>query len=216
MKSYKCTISIVFFLVAALTAPLASFGITYESYQQNLPSRIDAGISKINALKTQIQTNPDISADTKQQTVAALDAVEATLIAYQADITEATTLKEIQALNQEILAYFIQNKDVLIEQIKIVVADLGAQLAAETQELIQEIEQLLVILKKTCPKQAATITEIETQLAQLESLGAQLSAAVKAKSTAQIKSLMNAITALSEDLVKNIELIEAECVVKLP
>ena len=72
---------------------------------------------------------------------------------------------------------------------------------------------MLKILKVTCPSERETITELETQLQQLDSEIDDLKQAIQSKDTVTIKQEIQEINQLSKDIADNLKEIEAACLV---
>ena len=195
----------------ALPTGGGSTAASLETQKQVLIAIADAAIKKLDAAENAIQSNSVLSAATKQTTIAVLQGAEDQLISYKAQIAQATTAAEIQALNQQLVGYLQANKTVIAEAFKAAFTEIGAAAAVKAEEFEAMVEQTIKLLKIACPQQIATLSALEDQLDALEIKIEALKAAVAAKDSAAIRQIMSEISALIKSMSANIKIIEAEC-----
>lgn len=194
-----------------LSIPLVSAQIDFDKLKQSILTGIDNSIDRLNEIESKIESNPEISDATKQGIIDALNTVEIGLLSYKSEVEKATTLEELRTVNQEIIKYLIDNKDVIRENIREAIIDIAEQASKKAEEFKEKVEVLLKILKVACPSEEETITEIETQLQQLEDEIGVLKQAIQSEDTLTIKQEIIKISQLSKDIANNLEEIEAAC-----
>ena len=211
--------ALVVFFAVGMTAvfatdvlPESTTSATQLAWQKQILSNLaDVAINKIKAAKNALQTNPQITPATKQTAIASLQGVEDQLVSYKSQVAQATTLQEVQALNQQFLQYIQANKDVIINAFKAVLADIGTAATAKAKAFEAQLRQTLKLLKVICPTQAATIVILETQLDTLKTDIAALSVAITAKNLVTIKLKINEINTLIQSMSVNVKTIQAAC-----
>ncbi|MBI4170652.1 MAG: hypothetical protein HY514_03080 [Candidatus Aenigmarchaeota archaeon] len=195
-------------MLASISAVHAqSFAVT----KTKILNGIDKVIAKLNDLEAKIQSISGLSQETKDLTISNLEDLEAALLLYKEDVEAAATTAELQAANQEIKQYLIDNKDVYKENVQMIVEDLSEYALVKAKELEAKIDQALTVLKITCPEQKSTIEEVETQLNQLKAESQQLAEAYEAGDTAAMKSEMQQMAQLSKDIAANLNEIYSAC-----
>lgn len=185
--------------------------LDFISLNQALIVTLDKSLNLLAATETKVAGNPYLSEATKQTIYSSLNNVEYALLQYKNEVENATSLADLRTLNQEITQYLKDNKDVIKENMKTAIIEIGNQALQKAEELKQKVEAALKILKVTCPKQKQVITELENQLAQLESQITALNNAIKTKDTVGIKTQIKQITQLSQSIVNNLTIIENQC-----
>jgi hypothetical protein len=214
MKTQTYKIIFAAFLIA--TIPLmakAAIGdnLGYERRKNATLTALDNSISRIENAKNTVSNNPKLDNEVKQNIIQNLTAMQDTLTNYKAEVESTTTLAELRALNQEIIQYIIDNKDVIRNNIRMALVNLGQQVFEKTNEFIDDVENLLRIMKVTCSEQSDKITEVESQLADLQNSLNLLQQAIQTKNTSTIKSEVRKISDLSKSIVENLKIIEQAC-----
>jgi len=189
----------------------AKAAVNYAVLKQTILTGIDKCVQAINTTESKISSSPNISAETKQSSVAALEKLKNGLLAYKSQVEAASTLAELQTINQQIIQYLKDNKDVIKTTVQSAITNLAEKTAQMAKELKQKVDQALALLKVTCPSQKTTISTVESQLIQLQNEITALDQAIKAKNTALMKQEIQKITQLSKDIVNNLKIIEAAC-----
>lgn len=210
-KTIIILLSFLFLATAILTAYAAPTQLDYSKLKQVILTGIDKCVQVLNTIESKISSNSNISAETKQSTTAALEKLESGLLSYKSKVEAATTLAELQAINQQIIQYLKDNKDVIKANIQKAVTDLANKAIQVAEELKIKVQQALTLLKVTCPEQKTTISTLESQLVQLESEIAILKSAVQTKNTTTMKQEIQKISQLSKDIVNNLKTIQAAC-----
>ncbi|GEM_PF-1916987 len=187
----------------------ADFTIT----QQKILALIDASVNRLNAAETNIQNNTQISSSAKTTTLNSLNSIESALLAYRTKVLAATTIEELQAINQEILQYLITNKDVIKANAKIAIADIAQSASAKASEIAAKAEQMIKVLYVTCPSQKSALDSLTQQTVQLKANAAALKSAATAKDSAAVKSLAQKTSVLVKSMVANAKVIQAACVI---
>mgnify|MGYP001613830871 CR=1 FL=1 len=196
--------------VLALTTPTGGT-VNFATLQKTILSVIDASVARLNNAESKISSNTQISPETKEETLAALNSVEAALLSYRSKVSAATTTEELQAINQQIIQYLKDNKDVIRANVSAAILDISAQAAAKAIQFLEDAEQLLNALKITCPSQKATIDTLQKQIEQLSADIEQLNNYIQAKNVTGAKQEMKAIAALIPSMVNGIKQIQASC-----
>lgn len=201
----------ILIVLAVLSTPLVSAQLDFDNLKEGILRGVDTSIKKLNDIESKIENNPGISDAAKESIIDALNIVEDGLISYRNKVEEATTLQELSAANQEIIKYLWDNKDVIRENIREAISDIAKQALEKAKEFKEKVEELLKILKVTCPSEKETISEVETQLQQLEDEIDALKQAIQSKDTPTIKQEIEKISQLSRDITNNLEKIKAAC-----
>lgn len=224
LKVNKIVVSLVFSVIvcAGVTAPALAITLPlggstdFATMQQKTLALVDASVNRLNAAEASIQNNSQISSSAKTTTLDSLNKVETALLAYRAEVMAATTIEELKAINQEIVQYLIANKDVIKANAKIAIADIGQSASAKAAEIAAMAEQMLKVLKVTCPSQASTISAVEQQVVELNANAVALKSAAAAKDSATIKLLTQKTSVLIKATIANIKTIQANCVIPTP
>lgn len=172
---------------------------------------IDASIQRIQSAESKINASTYIESSTKQTLTASLNNTEAALNKYKKQLEAADSPEEVKAINQEVAQYLKDNKDVIRQNVQTAVISIGNTALKKAEALKQQVDQLLQIMKVTCPSEAETIAALESQLDELDKEIASLKSAVQTKDTAAIKSEVQKITILSQSLLRNAEQVAETC-----
>lgn len=209
----KTLITLLIFATLATSFPSNSNAkqLTFEQRQASLLSRIDNVLGKLDNAQNNIAGNTKVDDATKQSILNALNNVEAALLSYKSEVEQASTLDELQALNQEVLQYLLDNKDVIKKNIGSAITNIANQAIQKAEEFKEAFEKLLPVLKAVCPSEADTITELEAQLAQLESEIATLASLIQTKDAAAIKQELATMSQLMKSMVANVTQIQSTC-----
>lgn len=178
--------------------------IDFEQLIQKIISGIDKTIVKLNSIENKITSNPDVSEETKTSISSSFAKMEKILLDYKSKIEVTTTLEELQTVNQEIMNYLIENKDVFKENIKRAITDIAEQAAERADEFKAVVEKMLAALKITCPSERETIAALEAELQQLESKIVVLQQAIASQDTQTMKQ---EIAKLSDDINQIVALV---------
>jgi len=179
--------------------------------KQVLVAIADVAIKKLDVAENAVQVNPVLSTTTKQAIIAALQGIEDRLITYKTEIAQATTLAEVQALNEQVGQYIQTQKNAIINAFKTGLAEIGAAAIAKAQQFEATLRTTLALLKVVCPQQMTTISNIETQLTTLAADIAALSVAIQAQNGTVINQKMNEINTLIQHLSANIKTVQTSC-----
>ena len=183
----------------------------FQQLKQVILTGVDRAINRINNIESEIESNPGMSEETKQNIIEALDIVKDGLISYKGEVEEATTLEELRAANQKIIKYLWDNKEIIRENIEEAIIDIANQALEEAEEFIQKVKLVLEILEITCPAEKETISEVETQLGQLESKISILKQAIQSKDILTIRKEIKEMRELIKDIRDNLEKIQESC-----
>lgn len=225
----KILIMLVIAVAIATTANIALVSARFDS--QNMPevenkqvdsdrleqtilNMLNKSIDTLNDIENKIENNSKISNETKQIIIDALNKVEKGLVNYESEVEAATTIDELKTINQEIVQYVKDNKDVIKENIKSAIIDVSEQAVVKIEEFKKKVEQMLKVLKVTCPSEIETINEIEAQLEQLQNKLNDIKQAIQLKDTMTIKQEMKEINELSKDIADNLRKLEMACLSK--
>jgi len=186
-------------------------GAGFTALKQSLLNRIDRALGVLDNIEAKVGANPDLGDETKNAVVDALEKIEAGLYEYRSEVEDADSVQELKEINQELIQYLLDNKDVVKENIKKAIIELGEQALAYALEVIDKLEKILKVLKFTCPQERDTISELETQLIKLEDEVAALEDALKEEDVQAIKNIVKEIAELTQEIAKNLETLEASC-----
>lgn len=203
--------AVIVISLVILSSVSAVHAQSFAATKAKILNGIDKVIAKLNDSEARISSISWLSQETKDITISNLEDLETALLAYKEDVEAATTAAELQAANQEIKQYLIDNKDIYKENVQLIVEDLSQYALGKAQELEAKVGQALTVLKITCPEQKSTIDEVDAQLDQLKVQSQELAAAAQAGDTAAMKSEMQQISQLAKAIVANLKEIEAAC-----
>ena len=190
-------------------------GIDYDKLKSTLNSMVDKSLARIAATKTKISNNDQLDDAQKAKILEPLENAEATLIKYQEELAQTTSIEEIKALNQAILQYLKDNKDVLRESIKEAINMISSEALATAKELLDKVQLLVKTLKFTCPEEKAAILELEELATELEKEIAELETAIAAEDAAAMKESMKDMAALSQKIIPLAEQIYNNCEINI-
>ena len=179
--------------------------------KQVLTALADTAIKNLDAAEATVQANPVLRSSTKQVVLASLQGVEDQLVSYKARVVQATTVAEVQTLNQQIGQYLKTNKTVIIDSFKLAFTEIGNAAVAKAKQFEATLRTTLILLKTLCPQQIATISTLETQLNTLDANLAALNTAIQARDVATILHKMNEISILIQSMNTNVKTIQTGC-----
>ncbi len=197
--------------VNAVTVPPTSGSVDFAKLQQQIIKVIDASVARLNNMEAKISSSQYMSATTKQIIIDGLNKTEQALLNYKSQVQSATSVAELQAINQQVVQYLKDNKDVIRASVKQAITAIANEALARADELEQKIDQAIKALKIACPQEIDAINELEAQLQELKVQGQELSAAIKSQDTAAIKKEINEVAVLSKAIVANLVEIEEAC-----
>lgn len=189
----------------------AKAAVNYTALKQAILTGIDRCVASINSIESKITANTKMTEETKQSVTQSLDKLKNGLLSYKSQVESATTLAELQAINQQIIQYLKDNKDVIKANIQKAVTDLANKAVQVAEELKVKVQQALTLLKVTCPSQQTTISALESQLQQLNTKINELKQAIQSKNTTTMKQKMSEITQLSKEIINNLKIIQTAC-----
>lgn len=207
----KIVVTLLLCLLITSNIPSASAQTDFGRLKQTILTGIDNSVNRLNDIESKIESNSEINDVEKEGIIDALNIVENGLLSYKSVVEEATTLGELRAANQEIIKYLTDSKDIIRENIKKAIIDIAGQASEKAEEFKEDVEQLLKLLKIICPSEKETITEVETQLQQLEDEIGVLKQAIQKEDTSTIKQEIKKISQLSEAMAKNLKEIKEAC-----
>ncbi|MBI3627277.1 MAG: hypothetical protein HY220_00800 [Candidatus Sungbacteria bacterium] len=192
----------------AVTTPPAP---NFAKLQQTELNSLNAAIKKLTNAENQVSANPKIPAATKTQIVNSLNVVINGLNKYKTQVAAATSIQDLEAINQQIAAYIKANKDVIKTNVRKAIATIAANAAGKAQQFEKQIEALLKILALTCPSEKSTITALEQQITQFNTDIAALDTAIKTKNYSAMKQDTKDLQVLMASMLKNAKEIQAVC-----
>ena len=216
IQTYKKT-GVVFgsllLLVMSVFLGSAAIGdnLDFDNLKEITLTAIDNSINRIENAKNTIMDNPKIDETTKTNSISALTNVQNNLTAYRLEVENTTTLTELREVNQEVIQYIRDNKDVIRDNIRMALVNLGQKFYDKAQELIEEVNRLLNVMKATCSEQTDKIEEIQGDLDTLEAEMATLEDAIQTKNTSVIKTQVRKIKNLSTSIVTDMKTLEEAC-----
>lgn len=200
-------------VLAADTPPAGDGGpaanLTWQ--KQVLTTLADAAIKKLDIAESTVQANPVLSSSTKQAVIDSLQGVENELVSYKAKVNQATTVAEVQALNQQVGQYLQTNKNVIINSFKKAFTEIGNNALNKAKQFEATLRSTLTLLKTLCPQQATTISTLEAQLDSLSANLAALNTAIQTGNVTTILHKMNEIGILIQSMNTNIHTIQTAC-----
>lgn len=183
----------------------------YDGFKAALLKRIDKTISKIDTLAQKISANSKIADASKEVVLASLAKTKKGLETYKTKASNSTSLDELKTINQDFIQYLKTNKDVIKENIKESLTIIGTEMKKKAEAYKVKLEQTLEILKKTCPSEAATITDLENKLAELNKELVALQQAVQTKNGGQIKAVNAQIRATVKETNTLLRTMQEKC-----
>src|SRR3989338_2791490 len=192
-----------------------SAGGTLAWQKQILMAIADVAIKKLDEAENAVQMNTVISSSTKRAIIASLQRIEDRLVTYKTQIAQATTLAEIQTLNQQVGQYIQAQKNGIINAFKTGFAEIGAAAIAKAKNFEAQLKATLALLKVVCPQELTTINNIEVQLATLASNIVALNVAIQGQNGAVISQKINEINTLIQHLGANIKTVQTSCQINL-
>ncbi len=185
--------------------------VEYATLKNQLVRMLELAITKLDQAIGQINALPSISSTTREVLVQSLTQVKTQLTVYKDEVSETTTLQDLQSLNQDAVQYLQENKDIIKRNIQAAVTTIAGEVAQSAEKYKALIEQALKIMKVTCPAQKETISTVEDQLAELEEQITTLQTDAKSKDTAALKQDIQALAATAQELYDNLTLIQQNC-----
>jgi len=213
IKTHKILSASLILLVLTTFIVTAAVGdnLDYDKLKQNTITVMDIAINKIDNAKNVISNNPKIDETIKNNIITNLTNIENKLTNYKIAVEGTTTLAELNQLNMEIIQYIKDNKEVIRNNIKMALINLGQKTAEKAKELEDNIKFMLNILERTCTSEAGKINEVQGQLTQLDAHIVTLKTAVQSKDTTTIKTEVKAIYDLSKIMIVNMKEIKQVC-----
>jgi tetratricopeptide (TPR) repeat protein len=183
----------------------------FEAVQEQLVSRIDRALEKLDKAEGVIENNPRLSQEAKDALLQSLQNVENGLESYKTETESAESVAEIVELNKEVVQYLVDNKDVIKNNVKNLAVVLGLEAVNQAEEYIQKAEQILKVLKVVCPSEADNIKQAESQLNQLEQELNSLEQAIDSGQTLEIKKGIIEVSKTTKELTKTLQTIQENC-----
>lgn len=190
---------------------IENFTFDFNVFKGRILKGLDRLINGLNILTERINSNPRVDPATKEIVLAELNKIEEGLINYKVQIEQAENLDELQAINQEIIKYLIDNKEVIKENLIQVIVSIGEQARETAEELQKKINTILNTMKLICPEEAAAIKALQNQLDELNSLIASLASALQTKDPVLIKKVTQDIAVLGQKIIKNLQQVGVNC-----
>ncbi|MBI2463517.1 hypothetical protein HYV57_01010 [Candidatus Peregrinibacteria bacterium] len=183
----------------------------FDKVKATVLAVLDTAIQKIDSVKGTIENNTKLDAAVKQTATQTLDRIRTSLVNYKSRVDGAKTIDELRALNKEIVAYIVENKDAIKESIRQTIVNIGEKAATKAEELRKKLDTLLATLKVLCPSEKTTIETLENQLAELRTEIDTLKTALKSKDATAIKKDLADLGALSQKIAANVDTISSAC-----
>lgn len=183
----------------------------FDKVKTTVLAVLDTAIQKIDEVKAKIQNNTKADSQVKQTAIQTLDRIRTGLVNYKSRVDGAKTIDELRALNKEIVAYIVENKDAIKESIRQTIVNIGEKAASKSEELRKKLDTLLATMKVLCPSEKSTIETLEQQLTELRTEIDALKAALKSKDATTIKKVLSDLGVLSQKIAANVGTISSEC-----
>ncbi len=191
--------------------PASSAEMNYDRLKTNTLAMLDNSINRIENAKNTISNNPKIDEATKTNTIANLTAMQEKLENYKTEVEATTTIVDLRNLNTEIIKYLVDNRDIIRNNVRMALINLGQKVADKADDFINDVEKLLKVMKVSCNEQTSQITEVEAQLNELQTSLTSLETAITEKDSATIKSQVRKISQLSKSIYEDMKSIEQAC-----
>lgn len=182
-----------------------------DAMKNQLVSRIDNSLEKLDKAEKVIENNPRLSQESKDVLLQSLQNVENGLESYKSEAESAESVAEVVELNKEVVQYLVDNKDVIKNNVKNLVTVLGLEAVDQAEEYIQKAEQILKVLKVVCPSEADSIRQAEYQLDELEQELNSLEQAINSGQTLEIKKGIIEVGKTTKELTKSLQEIQENC-----
>lgn len=183
----------------------------YDGFKAALLKRIDKAISRIDVVFQKISSSSRIADASKEVILASLANTKKGLENYKTKASSSASLDELKAINQEFIQYLKTNKDVIKENVKKSLTIIGTEMAKKAEAYKAKLMQTLEILKKTCPSEAITISNLENKLVELDKEIAALKQAIKDQNGAQIKTIATQIKTTVKETSAILQSLQGKC-----
>ena len=183
----------------------------YDAFKAALLKRIDRAISMIDKTSQKISGNTKIADASKEVTLSSLANAKKGLESYRAKAEKSTSLDELKAINQEMIKYLKDNKDLIKKNVQNTLSVIGEEVSKKAEEYKKKLMLTLETLKKTCPSEATTIENLEKQLVGLNGQITALKQATKTKNSSEIKRLSAEIKATVRTTAGLVKSPEGKC-----
>ncbi len=153
---------------AANNKTMAALNANFDAYQEALLKALDAVILKLDKLEDQITSNEFIDDETQRSAQESISDITSALTDYRAQIEDATTAEEIQAINKEMIQYIKDHKDEILATVSQATYSMAYYTLDAAQVYIAYANSVLEIYEKTCDEYEDDIQAIEDKLAELQ------------------------------------------------
>jgi len=191
------------------------FALNYEKLQNTLASMIDSSLLRLDSLGQKIVNNQYLDEEDKQSVLSSLDEIKTALSSYKARVLTASSLAELQVINQEILTYLKDNKDVFKENIIATIIAIGDKVVEQAEELKKIIKSTLSVLKVACHDEAENINQLEGLLVKLENQIAELQIAIDNKDAAGVKQSVKNLEGTTQEVLIIVNQLYESCDIPL-
>ncbi len=183
----------------------------YEELKSSIDQRITKAIGKLDQAIAKINNNAKLSPVTKNELIQILTAVKNKLVSYQTQLGATTNLQELQTLNQTVRTYLKENKDIIRDTLIQAITVITDEATATSEALKMKVEQLLKVLKVTCPSQKDNIATLESLLQSLSAETEELKEYLKDKNVSEVRSVLHELADISMAIVKTATEIQQAC-----
>ncbi len=223
MKKF-ITIFLTLFLVLVPVTPVTQAGAlkdklneffsqeeNFDKLKQSVINVIDAAITTIVSVEAKIEANTKVDAQAKNNAIQALENLEKGLNNYKTAVSNAKDLDDLKSINQEILTYINENKDVIKQTIQETIQNIAQKALTTAEKLKTTLEALLKTLEITCKEEAETIATLKQDLETLKTIINELKTAIQSKNAAQLKEALSKLATVGPQIAEKINTIAKEC-----
>lgn len=184
-------------------------GLEFTDLQDKLITAIDKAVDIVDQAINVITSSEYMSKETKTELTDALNTLEAKLLDYRTAVNNATTIEELQTINEEVVQLLKDNKDVIIAAVQESMLVIAEQVSQTIEKIKIRVEYALQILDVECDSDA--FAEIESLVVQLETTNTALKAAIEADDVETAKTQAKAAISTAVDLAASFAKLVGDC-----
>jgi hypothetical protein len=188
----------------------------FQTLKNNLEQRLMSAEQRLLDLTEAINNAMYLDEETRMALITIIEDTQTGLSAYQYAVSTATTLAELQEINQEMITFLKDNQELIKEKIQETLLVIGDNFAEQVRILMEKLETTIVILKRLCPEESDLLGALETQLTDAEDLLKDLDQAIEDQDPAAIKEAMKTLLLLGLAINSNIAQLDESCLEVLP
>ncbi|MBU0586840.1 hypothetical protein KJ780_04965 [Candidatus Micrarchaeota archaeon] len=186
-------------------------GQTLETFKEKMLDKADRLIEKIEMIQENVKSNQAISDPTENGIVDLLDDMIAAIEQYTLDVESAQSIQEITQATRTLTDFLRQNKAQYKEVMGQAVHENAENAFDNADEMLEQVEDAIPLLKVMCPEQISTIDAIEGNVDELETELDELEQAMNSNNNAQMKQEMAKMANTAKEIAFQFQEIEQNC-----